>query len=113
MTYEGQREYGCISNGILLTGGGKVLLNLPFSVIIDTLQKLSTMTASRQKRNGIADLVLEGKYTDHNNNSDQDQDQDTFGITRMDIFRQKKDVPNDTPILTESRFMLIGKEKEE
>ena len=44
LTYEGQRAYGCISNGILLAGGGKVLLNLQFSVIIDTLQKLSTMT---------------------------------------------------------------------
>jgi hypothetical protein len=44
LTYEGQRAYECISNGILLAGGGAVLLNLPLPVIIDTLRKLSTMT---------------------------------------------------------------------
>jgi hypothetical protein len=44
LTYEGQPAYVCIQNGILLAGGGAVLLQLPLSLIIDTLRKLSTMT---------------------------------------------------------------------
>jgi hypothetical protein len=44
LTYEGQRAYECISNGIFLAGGGAVLLNLPLPVISDILRKLSTMT---------------------------------------------------------------------
>jgi hypothetical protein len=43
LTYDGQRAYVCIRNGILLAGGS-ALLNLPLPVIIATLRALSTMT---------------------------------------------------------------------
>jgi hypothetical protein len=43
LTEEGERAKGCISNGIILAGGG-VLLQLPTSVIASILKALSTPT---------------------------------------------------------------------
>ena len=50
LTSQGERAWGCIRNGLLLSGGGVYLLSLPIEVIIPILRALSEPT-------GCGDIV--------------------------------------------------------
>jgi hypothetical protein len=58
LTFEGQRAYDCIRNGIILAGGAS-LLNLPLSLVIDKLRELSTQTGC----GGIVNWQLIGQVS--------------------------------------------------
>lgn len=44
LTFEGERVWGCVRNGLLLAGGGTFLLNLPLPVVIGALRFLAEQT---------------------------------------------------------------------